>query len=322
MNSAILWRLVPRKDRSAMTNRDPALSATQPLSGCVPVLCTPFHDDGTCDLTSLQREVDWLIGEGANGLACLAVTGEGYTLTESEREAVITTVVDTVNRRRPVIVSIDSQSDIMAAERARRARTLGADAVMATPPFFIKPDLAGIIGYYAAIGETGLPVILQDIPQVTGLTTGPDVWNAVAEAVPALVALKLEAMPQGPAITAAREIVNGRLRVFSGWGGLGVLDALDRGADGTMPAPNFTRLFADIHHLWETGSREEAAVRFSATLPFLLWSMQSIGHSVTAAKEELVRIGIIATATRRAPAVALDEVARFQLQHYIVARHG
>lgn len=305
-----------------MVTPDPAQFAMPPLGGCIPVVCTPFHDDGACDLSSLQREVEWLIGEGATGLACLAMASEGYALTESEREAVLTTVIETVNRRLPVIVSIDSQSDIVAAERARRALTLGANAVMATPPFFIKPDLAGIIGYYAAIGECGLPVILQDIPQVTGLSTGPDVWNAVAEAVPTLVALKLEEMPQGPAITAARAIANGRLRVFSGWGGLGVLDALDRGADGTMPAPNFTRLFADIHHLWETGSREEAVVRFSASLPFLLWSMQSIGHSVTAAKEELVRIGIIATATRRTPAVALDEVARFQLQHYIVARHG
>lgn len=305
-----------------MITRDPAQFATHPLGGCIPVICTPFHDDGTCDLTSLQREVEWLIGEGASGLACLTFAGEGYALTESEREAVITAVVDTVNRRRPVIVSIDSQSDIVAAERARRAHTLGADAVMATPPFVIAPGVPGIIGHFAAIAECGLPVILQDIPQVTGLHTGPETWNAVAAAVPALVGLKLEEMPQGPAITAAREIASGRLRVFAGWGGLGVLDALDRGAAGTMPAPNFTRLFADICDLWETGSREEAGLRFAAALPFLLWSMQSVGHSVAAAKEELVRIGIIATATRRTPAVALDEVARFQLQRYIVARHG
>lgn len=305
-----------------MSTDDPSHSATTPPGGCIPIVCTPFHPDGSCDLASLGREVDWLIGEGASGLACLAIASEGYKLIESERDAVLDTVVEATGGRRPVIVSVDGQGDIVAAHRALRAAMLGADTVMAMPPFFVKPDLAGLIQYYTAIAEAGLSVILQDVPQLTGVSTGPNVWQALAEAVPALVALKLEGVPQGPAITAARTIGDGRLRIYSGWGGVGILDALERGADGTMPAPNFTRFFADLYDLWESGRREEAAMRYSAALPFLVWTMQSIDYSVAAAKEELVRLGVIASAIQRAPTIALDGVARFQLQRFLIARHG
>lgn len=305
-----------------MSTDDPSHFATAPLGGCIPIVCTPFHQDGTCDLESLRREIDWLIGEGASGLACLAIASEGYKLTETERDAVLGTVVDAVAGRRPVITSVDGQGDAVAADRARRAASNGAAAVMAMPPFFVKPDLAGLVSYYTAIGTCGLPVFLQDVPQLTGVVTGPAVWQALAEVVPALTGIKVEGTPQGPAVSAARTVAGGAWRVFCGWGGLGVVDALERGAHGVMPAPNFTRLFADVQEQWDAGGQDAAALRLASELPFVLWSMQSIDHSVAAAKEELVRLGVIASATQRSPATALDDVARFQLQHFLIARHG
>lgn len=305
-----------------MSTGNPSHSATTPLGGCIPIVCTPFLPDGSLDLESLRRVVDWLIGEGASGLSCLAIASEGYKLTEPERDTVLETVVDAANGRRPVIASVEGQSGAVAADRARRAAARGASAVMAMPPFFVKADLAGLISYYRAIGEAGLPILLQDVPQLTGVSTGPAIWQALAEAVPALVGIKVEGMPQGSAISAARAVAGGQWRVFCGWGGLSYADALERGAHGVMPAPNFTRLFADVFSQWETGGYDAAMLRLAAELPFVLWSMQSIDHSVAAAKAELVRLGIIAAAAQRAPALALDDIARFQLQHFLIARHG
>lgn len=297
-------------------------SATTPLGGCIPIVCTPFLADGALDLESLRRAVDWLVGEGASGLCCLAIASEGYKLTEPERDTVLETVVHAASGRLPVIASVEGLSNAVAADRARRAAARGANAVMAMSPFFVKPDVAGLTSYYRAIGEAGLPILLQDVPQLTGVETGPDIWQALAEAVPALAGIKVEGMPQGPAVSAARAVAGGQWRVFCGWGGLSYADALERGAHGVMPAPNFTRLFADVYGQWETGGYDAAMLRLAAELPFVLWSMQSIDHSVAAAKEELVRLGVIASATRRPPAIALDDIARFQLQHFLIARHG
>ncbi|MDF2761784.1 MAG: hypothetical protein K0S83_518, partial [Thermomicrobiales bacterium] len=126
--------------------------------------------------------------------------------------------------------------------------------------------------------------------------------------------------PQGPAISETLRLCGDRLGVFCGWGGLSLLDALERGAAGNMPAPNFTRFFADVQRLWESGDRKRAGQLFDRGVPFVMWSMQSIDYSVTAAKVELHRRGIIASARLRQPALVLDAIARGQLSRFIDRR--
>ena len=292
-----------------------------PLAGCVPILCTPFAEDGSLDLPSLEREIAWILAEGARGVACLAIASEGYKLTEAERDTVAETVAATVGGRVPVVVSADGPGVEPAIDRARRAAACGADAVMVLPPYFVKPDAEGLIDYYGRVGEAaGVPLIVQDAPQLTGVAMSPALWARMAEAIPTLRYVKVEGTPQGMTISETLRLTDGRLAVFCGWGGLGVLDALERGAVGSMPAPNFTRLFAEIQTRYEAGDEAGAAARFQSELPYLLWAMQSIDHSVAAAKEELRRRGIFASAHQRRPAAQLDGIARGQLARFIDAR--
>jgi hypothetical protein len=102
------------------------------------------------------------------------------------------------------------------------------------------------------------------------------------------------------------------LGVFCGWGGLGIIDALDRSAIGSMPAPNFTRLFAEIQVAYEGGMKSEARRLLAG-----VWAMQSLDHSVAAAKEELKRRGVFTTAVLREPAARLDRIALAQLAEWI-----
>ena len=294
-----------------------------PLAGSVPILCTPFAEDGSLDLASLAREVDWVLAEGARGVACLAIASEGYKLTEGERDEVARATVAAVGGRVPVVVSVDGAGTEPALDRARRAAALGADAVMVLPPYFVKPDAEGLVDYYRRVGAAAeVPLIVQDAPQLTGVAMGPALWARMAEAVPELAAVKTEGALQGPTISETRRLCGERLAVFTGWGGLAMLDALERGAAGSMPAPNFTRLFAAIQAGWEAGDRAGAAALFRDALPFVLWAMQSIDHSVASAKEELRRRGVFATVHQRQPATALDEVARGQLDRFLDERLG
>ena len=292
-----------------------------PLAGCIPILCTPFAEDGALDLPSLEREVEWVLAEGARGVACLAIASEGYKLTEAERDAVARAVVAAVDGRVPVVVSADGPGVEPAVDRARRAAGCGADAVMVLPPYFVKPDAEGLLDYYGRVGEAaGVPLIVQDAPQLTGVAMSPTLWARMAEAIPTLRYVKVEGTPQGATISETLRLAVGRLAVFSGWGGLGILDALERGAVGSMPAPNFTRLFAEIQTRYEAGDQAGAAALFQGELPFVLWAMQSIDYSVAAAKEEMRRRGIIASAHQRRPSAQLDSIARRQLARFIDAR--
>src|ERR687891_74820 len=146
------------------------MARREPLHGCIPILVTPFADDGSLDLESLKREIDWVLAEGATGVACVAIASEGYKLTESERDAVIGTTVRRIAGRVPVVASADGPGEEPAIDRARRAATLGADALMVLPSYFVKPGPDALVSYYDRIAEaSGVPVMLQDSPQLKGV---------------------------------------------------------------------------------------------------------------------------------------------------------
>src|SRR5215212_8135148 len=259
------------------------------LHGCIPILITPFADDGSLDLESLEREIEWVLAEGASGVACVAIASEGYKLTEIERD--------------------------------RRAAALGVDALMVLPPYFVKPGPDGLVSYYHRIAEaSGLPIMVQDAPQLTGVSMSPVLWARMADATPGLRYIKAEGTPQGPTISETLRLCGDRVGVFCGWGGLSLLDALERGAAGNMPAPSFTRFFADVQRLWEAGNQERAEQLFDRGVPFVMWTMQSIDHSVTSAKVELHRRGVITSARLRQPALLLDDIAQGQLARFIDRR--
>ncbi len=296
---------------------------TAPLTGCIPILCTPFTDSGALDPPSLVREVEWVLAQGARGVACLAIASEGYKLTETERDEVVGIVATTVAGRVPVVASADGAGVEPAIDRARRAVALGADAVMVLPPSFIKPGAADLLDYFRRVADAaGRPLILQDAPQLTGVAMAPQLWARMASEIPLLRAIKVEGTPQGATISEARRLLgdDDEVAIFCGWGGLGILDALERGAAGSMPAPNFTRFFVDIQARYDTGDLTGAEAAFEGALPFLLWTMQSIDHSVAAAKHQLQRRGIFATVHQRRPALSLDEIAQGQLARFIDRR--
>jgi 4-hydroxy-tetrahydrodipicolinate synthase len=145
----------------------------------------------------------------------------------------------------------------------------------------------------------------------------PSLWVRLADAVPTIRYVKAEGTPQGTTLTETLRQSAGKLAVFCGWGGLGMLDALERGAAGSMPAPNFTRVFAEVQRLYEDGRQDDASNLFHQNLPFILWAMQSVDFSVRSAKEEPRRRGIFTSAYQRQPAVALDEISLRQLDRWI-----
>jgi 4-hydroxy-tetrahydrodipicolinate synthase len=293
------------------------------LRGCIPILCTPFTLNGQVDYESLEREVDWVISEGASGVATLALASEGYKLTPSERSEIVRVVVSRVAGRVPTVVSADGTGIEIAVERSREAESLGAAALMVLPPSFVKPGPSGLREYYTAVGTAvTIPVIIQDAPQLTGVAMGPALWAELARTVPTIQYVKAEGVPQGQTLTATLEASEGRLQVFCGWGGLSMIDAMERGAAGSMPAPGFTRLFADIQRLWEAGDTKAAEDLFQSELPFVLWAMQSLDTSVLSAKTELVARGVFTSNVVREPFSPLDDIALSQLNRFIAARIG
>ncbi|MBI3122155.1 MAG: dihydrodipicolinate synthase family protein [candidate division NC10 bacterium] len=95
------------------------------LDGIVPILQTPFGEDGRVDPLSLHRLVDHVIQAGAVGVIYPAVASEVHKLTPAERQDTVEVVLDHVRGRVPVIVGVSTGSAEESLTLARHARPGG-----------------------------------------------------------------------------------------------------------------------------------------------------------------------------------------------------
>ena len=153
-------------------------------------------------------------------------------------------MVEHVAGRAPVVVSADGSGTAIAVDRAQRAQKIGADALMVLPPYLVKPGVAGLRDYYLHVASAvDIPIMIQDAPQLTGVSMTPALWVDLARQAENIAYIKAEGTPQGATISATLEQSDGRLRVFCGWGGLGIIDALERGARGEHGGGKFHQRF-------------------------------------------------------------------------------
>ena len=288
------------------------------LHGIIPILPTPFAEDGALDEASLQRLVDHLIVQGVHGLGTLALASEGYKLTEAEGRRVIQALVAAAGGRVPVVVGASHEGTRAAIERSREAATLGADAVMLLPPCLVKPTPASLLAHFAAVAEAvEVPVVVQDSPQLTGVVMPPTFLGELARRAPNIRYVKMEGLPAGRSISAVVEALGPEFGVFCGWGGLGLLDALHRGARGCMPGADFAPALVTVYEAFQAGQIEQAQSLFDPLLPLLSFAAQSLDRFVIVAKTALASQRIITTPTLRAPFTPLDEIEHVEMERLL-----
>ncbi|ACC73704.1 dihydrodipicolinate synthase family protein [Paraburkholderia phymatum] len=102
-----------------------------PIEGIVPVMLTPFHDDGTIDYAGLERLIEWYLAKGSDALFAVAQSSEMQFLSLAERGALARFVVEKVAGRVPVVASGHISDDLDAqAEELRVAADSGAQGIV------------------------------------------------------------------------------------------------------------------------------------------------------------------------------------------------
>jgi 5-dehydro-4-deoxyglucarate dehydratase len=148
---------------------------------------TPFRRDLSLDLAALARNVDEMATHPFCAMVAAGGTGELYSLSVDEVEAVVKTAVQAVNSRMPVVAGTGFNVSI-GCEIARRAEKAGAEFLLVLPPYYIGAPEEGLFAYYEAIGKaTGLPMMVysRDWAVFT-----PEMVARLADRVPTLVAWK------------------------------------------------------------------------------------------------------------------------------------
>ena len=130
-------------------------------TGVFPIAPTMFDERGALDMESQKRAIDFLIDAGVNGICILANFSEQFALTDAERAALTTLIIDHVAGRVPVIVTTSHYSARVAAERSRQAQEAGAAMVMLMAPYHATER--GTLEFVrTAVDAITIPLMIQE----------------------------------------------------------------------------------------------------------------------------------------------------------------
>jgi len=273
------------------------------MRGIVTVLNTPFGLSNDIDHEALRRHVDYALAAGVAGFLVPAMAAEVEALSDAERDAILTTVTQTVAGKVPVIGGASAPTPEERLADARRIGQLGCDIVLASLSTHDANDLADEIGRLA--DASGLPVMVQD-------------WDATSVGLPvsAIVGafqreeafryLKVETANAGAKYSQLKTETSGALHVSGGWAVQQLIEALDRGVDAFMPtAMHFA--YVRIIDLYRSGDRAAAVDLFRRLLPVLAFSNQNLELSIRFFKRLLWRQTLYPTPDIRVGRIDPDE---------------
>ena len=227
------------------------------FSGVYTALITPFRN-GEVDVEALEGMVEFGIKGGVSGLVPCGTTGETPALSEGEDRLVIETVVRVAAGRVSVVAGTGSNSTDMAIKYTRMAEEAGADGSLQVAPYYNKPTQEGLYRHFATIAEnTGLPIILYNIPGRTSITISAQTTARLAE-VPNIVGTK-EATHSMDMTSDIRRLCGDEFAILSGddsltlpimsLGGHGVISV----ASNVAPAAVSDMVGAFLNGEWDRG---------------------------------------------------------------------
>ncbi len=152
------------------------------LEGIWTPIPSPLTKDGKIDTDATRRLVDFHIEAGIDGLLPLGTSGEFALLQRKEREALVSTVVDQANGRVPVVAGVSDPSIENVLQLSSDAKKAGADAVIATPPYYFTTTDEGHYHHFKTISESiDLPLLIYNIPEWTHSFVTPDTVQRLAD---------------------------------------------------------------------------------------------------------------------------------------------
>jgi 4-hydroxy-tetrahydrodipicolinate synthase len=170
----------------------------------VTAMATPFDAEGRVDIAGAVVLARHLVEDGSDALVVTGTTGEGPTLSDSERVELWVTVAGAVTV--PVVAGSGTNDTAHSVELTRAATAAGAAGILAVTPYYNRPSQAGIAAHFAAIAAaTSLPVLVYDIPVRTGRKVAVETMLQLVRDCPNIVGVKdASADPAGAARLVAR----------------------------------------------------------------------------------------------------------------------
>lgn len=297
------------------------MSSSFNYTGVIPILATPFHDDESLDLESLERVIRFNAACGVDAVTILGLLGESNRLTDSDREQVVRTAIKAAAGL-PVIVGTSHTGTAATIEHSQQAIALGATALMITASAQPGPSDKVVFDYFQRIAaKIAAPIVLQDHPAITGVHMSGELVLKLVREIRTIVSIKAESLPSPQKIAALKAgMTPGRAAtILTGLGGLYGFFDLERGSDGFNTGFAFPEVLLAIVREFRAQNIDAAYRIFSRYLPLLVFEQQP---GVAIRKEILRRRGLLTSNRVRHPGGSIDAGTTEQLSRLLAATFG
>ncbi|USH00342.1 dihydrodipicolinate synthase family protein [Thermococcus argininiproducens] len=134
------------------------------MRGVIVPLVTPFNEDYSIDLASLEEHINYLQKVGVHGIFINATTGEFTSLNYEERKLLAEKGREFVSSAF-YLVGTASTNTFEVIELTKHAQDIGADYVVIAPPYYCPLNDDALFKHYSLVAEkTEVPIILYNIP--------------------------------------------------------------------------------------------------------------------------------------------------------------
>ena len=175
-------------------------------------MVTPFRDDGSVDFDAFQDLARHLVENGSDGLVVAGTTGEGPTLSDTERLDLFRAALEAVGDTASVVGGTGTYSTAHSVHLTEAAHEIGVAGVLVVTPYYNKPPQRGIVAHFEEIARaTDRPIVVYNIPSRVIVNIEPDTMTRLAE-IEAVKAVK-QAHPE---LAEARHIVSLGLDLYAG----------------------------------------------------------------------------------------------------------
>ncbi len=288
------------------------------INGIIVPMVTPFKGEeaSKIDLAAVAKLTDYLIDGGIHGLMPLGTSGEFALLDRTERRDVISTVVEVANHRVPVIAGVSSPGTRDAVNLAKDANNAGADAIIATGPYYFKTSNEGLLSHFETLErESDVPIMIYNIPGYAGYNIPAVVVKKLASAHPErVIGVKFTTSDLAEFLGYLRLLEND-MSIMIGADAL-ILPALVLGAAGAVvgSANVLPEITSQIFESYRQGKLEKAKNLQRKLDPFS--QAMNLGTYPAGLKTALKLIGINCGPVRP-PLMALDRKAASEVEKSI-----
>src|SRR5262252_10810192 len=212
---------------------------SQPFSGVLVPVLTPFTPSGDPDLGRFVAFCRWLLDQGAGGLSVFGTTSEANSMSGSERMALLDRLIEAGIPADKLMPGTGACSMTEATSLVRHAVGHGCGGVLMLPPFYYKPvSDDGIFEFVSGVidkaGSSALRMYLYHIPPVAVVGYSLELVGRLIKAYPQTVVGLKDSSGDWNNTTALLDRFPG-FAVFPG-SEVFLLDALRKGAVGCITA--------------------------------------------------------------------------------------